>query len=341
MKGIRQCMMLLTVLLGLGQVVGATALTPAWETVQSGGGGFLRGVDFIDSNTGWVVGEQGVILRTLDGGNNWEPLNGGTTQNLRNVDFVDSNTGWVAGDTRRTLDGGDSWTNISPPGRHVTFLDTNTGWIVGSSGQIFHTKQDGVWNLQFSGTSNLLNSVDFTDANTGWTVGTNGTVLHTTNGGATWFPQNSNISNSLWAVDFIDSSTGWAAGTNGTILHTVDGGANWNLQDTPRQGNVEGTLWNITFINPSTGWVVGNDGEILHTKNGGTTWNPQVSGTTEILYDIAYDGDTTLWAVGFNNTILKYTDPSIPEPSTLILFLAGIFGISGYGYCHKHRKNTT
>jgi photosystem II stability/assembly factor-like uncharacterized protein len=141
----------------------------------------------------------------------------------------------------------------------------------------------------------------------------------------------------LWGVDFIDSSTGWAVGTFGTILHTVDGGANWNLQDTPRQGDTEGTLWSITFVTPYTGWAVGNDGEILHTTNGGATWNQQSSGTTENLFDIAYDGDTTLWAVGFDNTILKYTDTSIPETSTLILLLTSIIGVSGYRYFRRKK----
>jgi photosystem II stability/assembly factor-like uncharacterized protein len=34
---------------------------------------WLRGIDFFDQNTGWIVGGFGTILRTKDGGKTWTP----------------------------------------------------------------------------------------------------------------------------------------------------------------------------------------------------------------------------------------------------------------------------
>ena len=41
----------------------------------------------------FAVGENGTVLRTVDGGENWTPHQVGTTRELRAVDFIDSQTG--------------------------------------------------------------------------------------------------------------------------------------------------------------------------------------------------------------------------------------------------------
>jgi photosystem II stability/assembly factor-like uncharacterized protein len=44
-----------------------------------------------------VVGAEGTILRTLNGGVTWTPQSSGTTNALVGVSFVDANTGWAVG----------------------------------------------------------------------------------------------------------------------------------------------------------------------------------------------------------------------------------------------------
>jgi len=55
-------------------------------------------VSFTDSNTGWAVGDNGVIVKSTDGGEHWILQSSGVVSPLRSVYFIDSNTGWAVGD---------------------------------------------------------------------------------------------------------------------------------------------------------------------------------------------------------------------------------------------------
>ena len=53
----------------------------------------LLAVSFTDTNHGTAVAENGVILRTTDGGASWLAQTSGTTNNLNAVSFTDANNG--------------------------------------------------------------------------------------------------------------------------------------------------------------------------------------------------------------------------------------------------------
>jgi hypothetical protein len=55
------------------------------------------GVSFTDSNIGTIVGFNGTILRTTDGGQNWNQQFSKISINLNAVCFVDSNIGYITG----------------------------------------------------------------------------------------------------------------------------------------------------------------------------------------------------------------------------------------------------
>ncbi|MFQ5627692.1 MAG: WD40/YVTN/BNR-like repeat-containing protein [bacterium] len=42
----------------------------------------MRSIHFFDANTGWAVGENGLILATTDGGASWSPETSGVTTTL-------------------------------------------------------------------------------------------------------------------------------------------------------------------------------------------------------------------------------------------------------------------
>ena len=64
---------------------------------------FLNNIHFTDINKGWVVGDAGTVLYTVDGGTTWIPQQSGTTNNLNNVFFTDFNNGWIIGDNGTIL----------------------------------------------------------------------------------------------------------------------------------------------------------------------------------------------------------------------------------------------
>jgi len=151
MKGWKSICLLLAIVLALG--VDLSAVAPAraaggrWQRVQG-----YKAVHFVDRDHGWVVGLDGMIMHTANGGTGWQAQDSGTSAQLR----------------------------------AVYFFDLARGWAVGSGGTIVATADGGnTWEPQSSGTTKSLYGVHFVDAAHGWAVGSNGSILATSNGGST------------------------------------------------------------------------------------------------------------------------------------------------------------
>ena len=145
-----------------------------------------------DPETAWLVGLNGVIMHTSDGGATWRRQESGITWDLKGVTFTDPMTGWAVGNWSivRTLDGGNTWeptTMLDPP----------------------------VW----------LTAVSFADARNGWAVGAQGVILRTTDGGETWVPQESGLGSddAVQGVAAANTYTAWAI-TSSVVLHCGDSG---------------------------------------------------------------------------------------------------------------------
>jgi photosystem II stability/assembly factor-like uncharacterized protein len=84
----------------------------------------LLSVSFSDANTGTVVGDGGVILRTTDGGATWRLQPSGTSNSLLGVYFTDATTGTVVGETGtilRTRTGGQPPASATPAASNRRF----------------------------------------------------------------------------------------------------------------------------------------------------------------------------------------------------------------------------
>ena len=209
--------------------------------------GFLANtMQFIDENTGWIVGttgtkyenHAGIIKKTTDGGLTW-PYEFGAEVPLNCIYFIDQNYGWTVGKKGKILstsNGGNTWINQTSGDAidlsSVFFIDRSNGWITGSSGTILYTSDGGSnWIKSNSGTAALLNSVSFINTSEGWTVGgteypnpSEGIILSTKDGGRNWTKQISNTKSVLKSVYFIDKDHGWAVGNKCVILNTTSGG---------------------------------------------------------------------------------------------------------------------
>ncbi len=103
-------------------------------------------IRFTDANNGWLVGGNGLIRHTTNGGaTTWTAQTSGTQYELLGVDFIDANVGYACG----------------------------------RQGIIIATKNGGAnWYAQSSGyTSGTLWEVDMIDATKGFAVGDNGLIL--------------------------------------------------------------------------------------------------------------------------------------------------------------------
>jgi photosystem II stability/assembly factor-like uncharacterized protein len=280
----------------------------------------LSDVFFADDNNGWVVGYNGTIVNTNNGGISWSLQSSNTSRSLNSVFFTDLNTGWSVGQygtILKTGSGGYLWSQLSSTVtntfRAIKFVAYNKGWAVGESGTVM-VINDGFWSQQNSNTSFDLNDMSFVNTYQGWIVGNYGTILKTIDGGQIWTLQISGTTSALYGVKFVNSYEGWAVGSNGTILHTQDGGQTWVPQNSSAN---YATLTSVDFLSSTNGWVVGSDGIILHTINGGTTWVRMDSGTTQTLRAVQFRTPDAGWAVGANGAILKYT-PDYPTNITSV-----------------------
>lgn len=282
----------------------------------------LLDVTFIDAVRGWVVGGDGTILATTDGGKTWSRQNAGSRAELDAVSFSDPTHGWIVGNDESgvasvlsTEDGGVTWSEGMSHTlllSDLAFPDTLHGWVVGERGAIFATSDGGrTWDAQTSGSASALLGVTFVDADHGWTVGVDnesgtGTILATVDGGETWVVQDVPDSGPLRAVAFSDTAHGWAVGDRGTILVTADGGEVWEARGLGRRGgNQKGISFHaVASPDPIHGWVVGYDdlsetGLILTTVDGGATWF-RTTGSGS-LYALAFPDDAHGWAVGYGD----------------------------------------
>lgn len=125
---------------------------------------------FFADSFGYVVGQYGVILKTVNTGETWGYKVSNVTSTLRSV-FTSA---------------GDQY-------------NTNYAWAVGDDGVILKTTDQGdQWTKQTSGVpTTTLRRVAFVDSIRGFVFGDGGLVLATTNGGDDWTQQTSNSTSAL------------------------------------------------------------------------------------------------------------------------------------------------
>lgn len=271
-----------------GTIIKLSSAGAVWEykTVNGISGKNLKDVTFTTSKIGYIVGDQGLALKTIDGGNNWSII-------------------------RQPV----SSYNLSA----ITFANSSNGYAVGTKGNIVHitdVNNTVTFTELVSGTANDLNSVKFTGVTTGYAVGANGTILNTTNGND-WNVQNANTSANFKDVYFTDAATGYIVGDQGVVAKTVNGGNAWGIS-IPIDNN---TVYNSILFNANTGYIVGNAGVALKTTDG-ITWtkytiNMNGKAVQGKLNDISMSTATTGVVSGDYGTLLRTTDAGLSWSSVL------------------------
>ncbi len=102
----------------------------------------LNAIFFINKQRGWLVGNEGKIYTTFNGGKTWYQQNSGTNKNLNDVFFKNSMEGFVVGDDGlilQTNDGGNSWFEVKgmiPHKLERIIFQGDVGFAVGFGGTI-------------------------------------------------------------------------------------------------------------------------------------------------------------------------------------------------------------
>jgi photosystem II stability/assembly factor-like uncharacterized protein len=294
--------------------------------VERGPTGFNYDVCFIDSNIGYVCGDNGGqtvhrydILKTTDSGITWTVI--AEDRGVVSICFADSSNGiavGLKGTVLRTTDGGTTWYGqLFYIGDHfvdVGFADKQHGIILGYDNSGFYKFYQGMLRTTNGGNYWIPNNtygpvpadyyaVSLADSNHGIVVNWY-RILKTIDGGITWehqeFP-------SLYfrGVSFIDKNHATVVGDGGIIIHTTDGGENWIEQ----QSNTTQHLRDVCFTDIYSGTVVGDSGTILMTTDKGNTWTQKASGTTTDLCAVSFGDSRNGWIViSESGNVLRTSD---------------------------------
>lgn len=244
-------LLLLTLILGLVTM----SLAQDWEVVKETtmpadvNAGPNAGY-FIDTNTGWLVNDEGRVQKTTDGGNTWTTVRDAIadTEDWLDVEFADANVGYaVAGDGEiyKTTDGGANWTLI---GDQETYsMDMNALSVV-SADIVFVAADDS-------------------------------TLLKTIDGGATFTKADYDFSGEDLdgGIAFCNENVGVViSDANGaSTWYTEDGGANWNFVSAAAYyppGTASTRLYDVKAVGESTIIITGYHYVTLKSTDGGKTY---------------------------------------------------------------------
>ncbi|HZF00149.1 MAG TPA: YCF48-related protein [Planctomycetota bacterium] len=250
----------------------------------------LNGIQFLDKDTGWIVGNAGVIYRIRNASTTpaWDTQTSGTAEDLYDVFFTDPSNGYAVGNNGvvvKTGNGGVTWTVKSGPAVNPT---------------------------------PTFNAVDFTfNAAVGLAVGNNGTLVRSLDGGLTWSTFNTGIGPAnLTAVSiprqgsttvaFVGSDTGaiffntnlqgpgtWTAATSGAFPTAIKA-LLFPKSDTAglvtgAAGNYARLTYTPAVVTPPTAATLAIATQALVPAPGGTNYAAACDASGNNLY-IAGDG---------------------------------------------------
>lgn len=304
-------------------LISAFTVSAQWNIIHSDAGEYYNEVFFVATDTGYVIGNDGVVLKTTDGGTSWQHQTFAATNNLNDIFFTNPSTGIVVGDSGLvaiTSDGGSSW-NISYINSandrtlNAAFINGNTFYIGGAKNVIegfIAYSTDGInWTEGFVPTTVndiLFKKITFPDVNIGYAI-TRGIVFKTIDAGANWFITDSTSVGSgimfslLEDMQFFGVDTGYVAGWYNPYFGTTYNGAQqWNH-------NSNYQVYSMDFMNISTGYIAGWC-YIYKTTDGGQTFVDASGGNATIgcsIYSIDFTDEWTGYACGEHN-IIKTTN---------------------------------
>ena len=295
----------------------------------------LNSLSFIDSLNGFIAGDEGVILKTTNGGTSWVECESGVLTTNVDVFMADARHAWVlsqkyAVDTNfaiwttllRTTDGGEEWiqTRFDNILYHtLTFLDSLNGWMGGENGLFVRTTNGGedwteveVDSSVYSGFP--IRSIRFFSRSTGYAVGcfreSAAALWQSADSGLSW--QTSGGGAELYDIHYIDSlnMVGVGGGFDDGTIYAIssDGGKRWTFGQTGflGQGNA------LSFRTSREGWApLGFTGQIMMTLDSGRTWESVYTPDSSGMVDVQFTDSLHGFMVGERGTILRYGDAPV------------------------------
>ncbi|MBK9331968.1 MAG: T9SS type A sorting domain-containing protein [Ignavibacteria bacterium] len=298
---------------------------------------------FVDTNTGWVSGDSGIIMKSTDSGINWNIQNSNTFHDIISMHFVNERLGWAnawifnpePGEYPGTLllkttNGGDTWESEIFPDTNefygtVYYLDSLNGFIGGSPQFILYTANGGQsWTDAISDSNGFngfpVNHITFLNRDTGYATGgvqdIAGIVWKTVNKGRNWapVPTGPNAVNDIYIFHPDTAICLTGDFKFGASFYRTNN--NWLTSFNVNLGYV-GMALSIDFRKRNDGWItIGYLGKIFRSVNSGDNWTKLEIPDSSAIFDIQFIDTTYGWCVGDHGSVYKYNTTMTDITST-------------------------
>jgi photosystem II stability/assembly factor-like uncharacterized protein len=295
-----------------------------WSPRQVAGFAFsLNGGYFPTPQTGYVFGDDGVMFKSVNGGEGWTEISLHSHINLLSGWFSDDNNGFLTGDPSailKTADGGQSFdpvTGIYADVKEINFFSGTTGLAVDAEfgdgwhdfhySRIYRTENAGEDWTQVDAFLNIgIYDMDFPTPDTGYLSGISlmgGMLFRTVNGGLNWQFANFSppIGNDFGFLCFPSGHCGYS-GLFFNLARTTDAGETWQIVWTDSTNYIRA----FSFCDEDNG-LLATTGGVYHTTGGGATW------------DLAYPSSTATAVFSMTPERLFVAEP----PGTIVRSIDG------------------
>ena len=279
----------------------------------------LKDVTFTSPNIGWIVGCDGTILKTVDGGMNWIERGESFTPSacydytLTSIYFNSDSSGWLMSDRGgplilHTKDGGINWDTSDYSQTYNNLMLSFVGkYIFAYNGDdIYKSFNEGQSWVSYWHNMSLAylpkpEAFQFVDTINGFIGATNG-LFFTNDGGRTW---DRDSYGPLWGIvylHFTDAGTGTCVNYHGGIVYTSDTMRTWTTIMPPTTGL---NLQRVKY-HPGYGYAAISGKDIYRLS--GNSWELQISNSKDTLRAISILSESSCVAVGDHGTILRTTN---------------------------------
>ncbi len=210
----------------------------------------LFAIDFVNASTGFAVGMNGCVIRTIDGGSSWTVLPIFTNTLLINVRHNGNEvfvTG-AAGEVWKSTDAGNSWTDISVLAGFLSVIN-DIGFADNKLFAVAENTSRPIWISTNNGVNWSSSALPGNVKGTGMYIGTDKHVVigyassnldpkvcKSSNRGQTWFTYDIPTGIFLKSIDFVTgTNTGYLVGSTdepaklSRVYKTTNAGNTWVL----------------------------------------------------------------------------------------------------------------
>lgn len=279
-----------------------------WTRIDTGYSSHFHDIQFCDSDTGVIVGQE-AILRTTDGGENWERVFRDANRTFYDVDgegdILYALADW--GRIYQSRNCGLTWERKYLIKKDLYSLDVVSAErpekvvAVGPRGLIVRTNDGTSREISGPSADNFKSVYFVNDTDHGFIAAEHGAVLVTFDGGLNWSQLVSPGDVSLRRVFATSPADIFVTERSGNICASTWGGWAWRVRSVS-----QGIDYQSMAFGANSYRVAGSQGKIAASRDEGVTWAEEDSGTNVLLRSIIYVASAHRWfAVGNDGTLLR------------------------------------